>query len=136
MHHLADDTQIFDRPDAFVFFWALKRRESFVSCGLAPVLIWTNDFFGAGSHLELWQSPWPPLIPNKSRRHNGWGGQRFGQIAAKWRIHSDLENFIREQVELNRGVSGPAWGESKAIWREQSFFFFFCQRFQAGGCDP
>lgn len=51
-------------------------------------------------------------------------GQRFGQIAAKWRIHSDLveKNFIRMEVELTRGVPGPAWGENKAIWREQSFF--------------
>lgn len=50
-------------------------------------------------------------------------GQRFGQIAAKWRIHSDLvvKNFIRMEVELTRGVAGPAWGENKAIWREQSF---------------
>lgn len=51
-------------------------------------------------------------------------GQRFGQIAAKWRIHSDMveKNFIRMEVELTRGVPGPAWGENKAIWREQSFF--------------
>lgn len=63
-------------------------------------------------------------------------GQRFGQIAAKWRIHSDLvvKNFIRMEVELTRGVPGPAWGENKAIWREQSFLEK--KRFQAGGCDP
>lgn len=127
MHLLADDTQIYDRPGAFVFSSALKRRESFVSCGLAPVLIWTNDFFGAGSHLELRQSPWPPLIPNKRRRHNVGGGSKI------WSDSGKVEDSQRlGGEELHKGASGTnlgvclcLHGERARLFGENNLFFFF-----------
>lgn len=42
--------------------------------------------------------------------------------------------FIRVEVELTRGVAGPAWGENKTLWREQSFMKK--KGIQADGCEP
>lgn len=107
-----------------------------LSCGLAPVLIWTNDSFGAGSHLELRQSPWPPLIANKRRRHNEgstiWSDS--GKVEDSQRLAG--EELHQHGSGTNMGCVWACVGENKAIWREQSFSFFFSSRFQAGSCDP
>lgn len=98
-----------------MFSSALKRREQFVSCGLAPVLIRTNDFFGAGSHLELQQSPWPPLIANKRRGHN-----EGSKIWSDSRKVEDSQRLGGE--ELHKDGSGTNKGSAWAcMGREQGY---------------
>lgn len=103
--------------------------KQFVSGGLAPVLIWTNDFFEIGSHLELQQSPWPPPMANKRHRHNK------GVKDLVRRRQSGGWNFIRMEVELTRGVAGlhqgrtRLFGENNREKREK-------KGIQADGCDP
>lgn len=42
--------------------------------------------------------------------------------------------FIKMEVELTRGVPGPAWGENKAIWEKNKKKLLFL--LETGGCDP
>lgn len=93
-----------------MFFSACKQ---FVSCSLAPVLIWTNDFFGTGSHLALQQSPWTPPMANKRHTHT-MRGQRFGQTATRWRIQGDLvEKLHKEGSGTNKGCVGVCMGREQ-----------------------